>query len=52
MDTAVECFAKADECDRQARHARSAGAREALLEVAAAWRRIGNDLQRREQNGA
>lgn len=44
MDTSAECFEKADQCDRQVGAARSDGTREAMLEVAAAWRRIGNDL--------
>lgn len=50
MATSAECYAKAHECNREALEARSGDAREALLEVAAAWRTIGNDLKKRKTN--
>jgi hypothetical protein len=45
MLTAHECYEMADRCERQAAEAKSPQAREILLEVAAKWRQLGDDIK-------
>ena len=44
METACECYQMAEQCERQAADVKSARAREILIEVAALWRKLGDDL--------
>jgi hypothetical protein len=48
METAAECYAMADQCERQAQAVGSARAREILLEVADKWRNLGDQLKAQE----
>lgn len=49
METSAECYAMAEHCERKALEARSVLARETLLDVAAGWRTVGDDLKAREE---
>jgi len=45
MESAVKCYAMADQCEEQAATIHNAKAREILLEVAANWRSLGDTLR-------
>ena len=45
METARECYDMAKQCEQQAATVRNEKARHLLLEVAAKWRKLGDDLQ-------
>jgi hypothetical protein len=48
MESSVECYAMAEQCERQAATVHSKRAREILLSAAEAWRRLGDDLKKEE----
>jgi hypothetical protein len=48
METALECCAMAIECERKA-EAACGSIRSILLEAAASWRKIGDDLKAKEK---
>lgn len=45
METPRECYQMAEECERQAATVHNERARHLLLEVAAKWRQLGDDLE-------
>jgi hypothetical protein len=45
MESAAECYAMAEQCERQAQTVGSARAREILEEVAGKWRSLGDQLK-------
>jgi len=45
METPRECYDMAEQCERQAATVKNERARELLLEVAAKWRQLGDDLK-------
>jgi hypothetical protein len=47
METAAECYTMAEQCESQAVEVRSPRARELLLEVAAKWRELGDQIDAR-----
>jgi hypothetical protein len=49
MESALECYAMAVQCERKAEEAESERRRSILLGVAAAWRRLGDDLKAKER---
>jgi hypothetical protein len=48
METAPECYAMATQCERQAATVKNPEARQILLEVAAKWRELGDQIRDRE----
>jgi hypothetical protein len=49
METALECCVFAEQCERKSRQVASAQNRAILLEAAASWRRLGDDLKAKEK---
>jgi hypothetical protein len=48
METARECYQMAEQCKQQAAGVKNEQARQILLEAAAQWRRLGDDLKSKE----
>jgi len=48
MDTSRECYQMANQCEQQAAVVHNQQARQILLEVAARWRRLGDELKAKE----
>ena len=44
MQTARECYQMAEQCEQQAAAVKNERARQLLLEVAAKWRQLGDDM--------
>ena len=51
METPRECYQMAEQCEQQAATVKNERARRLLLEVAAKWRQIGDDLEAEKSAG-
>jgi hypothetical protein len=49
MESSIECYVMAAQCERQAAEVKSEPTHQILLAAAAAWRRLGDQSRQREK---